>query len=774
MEGRTAFLVLALFQMAFISSAFDLYGSMDDARDAIMSFSYNPIHIVKAFGTKAVGVAKKFVGEYFFKRLSCFPSFFGHISSRIMSSLPQPWINKKKRFPLNNAFDIYGSMDDAQDAIMSFYDPVHTEEASSATTPVLKRVNKKLTGKPRQVKKKRISLNKFTEAMGDIEKAVADAQLIIRVQHDEDRLRKMTKLIKTAVLKRSYGFARKAIGEAMYTIKKLQGKRNSRRGKRSSTLSTKNFILNLKKTIGASAFNDLFAMHGQVTLMFAIDDTGSMSDEIQGAKNLATAIVNKQREEPVDYILSPFNDPGTGPVTYCDETQTDKFLEAISSLEPHGGEDCAELTFTGMNNAIDGGPQPRSPLYVFTDAGPKDANNKNITYLLEIAKKQGFVVNFFVVKGTGCSRKADITIFHKIAEGTGGQVFELEDAAELEKFASLTATSLHATADVSKFSYKATTERKKRSLSKQNKLYPITVDDSIDTMVISVTADQAYGSGNSWSVTSSTGSLAGVPTEKLSYGRIYEISNPKVGIWNLEIQSRPDVNYDISVKGVSTDNIDCQVYFVRTTSRRGVQTTFPISSPILGVQAEAILTVGGISHVNKRSLAAELVTLGGDVITSTRPTSFSAKDSKGIRYSFKFHPPNQIFKIKLKGLTKKGNSFERISKTPVKAETLIVKVLYARNDFTLKHGSTTFLIFSIENFGNNEVVDFKSFGNLGTVKSQNRKFGLARKGRETSFAVTFRGKPKATPGMTVTVVVSVTGRSSGSVAKVSVPLLVVE
>ena len=74
--------------------------------------------------------------------------------------------------------------------------------------------------------------------------------------------------------------------------------------------SGRSFLGNLKQTIGASAFNDLFAMHGQVTLMFAIDDTMSMREEIQGAKNLATAIVNMQRAEPVDYILSPFNDPG--------------------------------------------------------------------------------------------------------------------------------------------------------------------------------------------------------------------------------------------------------------------------------------------------------------------------------------------------------------------------------------------------------------------------------------------------------------------------------
>jgi hypothetical protein len=83
-----------------------------------------------------------------------------------------------------------------------------------------------------------------------------------------------------------------------------------RRGKRKTVLSSEDFLDSVRQTIGVSAFNDLLAMQGQVTLMFAIDDTGSMRQEIAAAKKIATSIVDEQRPEPVDYILSPFNDPG--------------------------------------------------------------------------------------------------------------------------------------------------------------------------------------------------------------------------------------------------------------------------------------------------------------------------------------------------------------------------------------------------------------------------------------------------------------------------------
>ena len=66
----------------------------------------------------------------------------------------------------------------------------------------------------------------------------------------------------------------------------------------------------IKIAIGDYNFAKLMSQNGAATLMFAIDTTGSMRDEINAAKAIATSIVNRDREFPVDYILSPFNDPG--------------------------------------------------------------------------------------------------------------------------------------------------------------------------------------------------------------------------------------------------------------------------------------------------------------------------------------------------------------------------------------------------------------------------------------------------------------------------------
>ena len=49
----------------------------------------------------------------------------------------------------------------------------------------------------------------------------------------------------------------------------------------------------------------------RVTLMFAIDDTGSMGSEIVAVKAIAKYIIEypSRQYTEIDYVLSPFNDP---------------------------------------------------------------------------------------------------------------------------------------------------------------------------------------------------------------------------------------------------------------------------------------------------------------------------------------------------------------------------------------------------------------------------------------------------------------------------------
>ena len=74
--------------------------------------------------------------------------------------------------------------------------------------------------------------------------------------------------------------------------------------------AAKGYLESIKRDIGSDTFSKIMLEKGDATLMFAIDTTGSMRDEIAAAKGIANYIINMPRKFPVDYILSPFNDPG--------------------------------------------------------------------------------------------------------------------------------------------------------------------------------------------------------------------------------------------------------------------------------------------------------------------------------------------------------------------------------------------------------------------------------------------------------------------------------
>ena len=77
------------------------------------------------------------------------------------------------------------------------------------------------------------------------------------------------------------------------------------------------------------------------------------------------------------------------------ETETEGFVAAIKELKAHKGGDCPEYTFKGMAEAMDQFIEPQSPMYVFTDAGPKDNRKENIANVLDAAKDYDMSINFF-------------------------------------------------------------------------------------------------------------------------------------------------------------------------------------------------------------------------------------------------------------------------------------------------------------------------------------------------------------------------------------------
>lgn len=129
----------------------------------------------------------------------------------------------------------------------------------------------------------------------------------IRNRPSKAKLDALTNNIKLALKERSFLFAREALGQALYMAMAL-GKRSGR--VKRSTNPGKTYLDKLKKELGDVKFGNLLGVKDEKTLIFTIDDTGSMGGEINAVKKITKEIVmTRGTSPPVDYILSVFNDP---------------------------------------------------------------------------------------------------------------------------------------------------------------------------------------------------------------------------------------------------------------------------------------------------------------------------------------------------------------------------------------------------------------------------------------------------------------------------------
>lgn len=151
--------------------------------------------------------------------------------------------------------------------------------------------------------------NSFLEVLDKVEKVVFEAESnAARNLPSKAKLDALTKNIKLALKERSFLFARETLGQALYMALAL-GKRSGR-VKRSSSNTGKIYLDKLKKELGDDKFGNLLGVKDEKTLIFAIDDTGSMGGEINAVRKITREIVKTRgTNPPVDYILSVFNDP---------------------------------------------------------------------------------------------------------------------------------------------------------------------------------------------------------------------------------------------------------------------------------------------------------------------------------------------------------------------------------------------------------------------------------------------------------------------------------
>merc|ERR1719309_791260 len=432
-------------------------------------------------------------------------------------------------------------------------------------------------------------------------------------------------------------------------------------------------IKQIKDKPGEDKFKNFLAVDGDVSLVFTVDTTGSMGEEIPQAKAIANAIASYERKGTVDYILSPYHDPSSGPVQKFNYANRASFAAAINKLRAHGGGDCPELTFNGIIDAIKvGDPLPGSPMYVFTDAPPKARGEYNRDNAIGYALDYMMPVNFFFsTKGCGDPEKS--ADYKAIMEDTGGLSLFFGSASDIGSADILVKADIDGSTIIS--SGGSGSGRRRRDLfnlwKRASSDVSFPVDESVSKLIISISATHNY---NGVKVVDGSGKNVAHKLN-MNKGKLWIVENPSKGMRRLSVPSNVR-GFSYQIKASAISNIEFDQMFVRTIEPSKL--VVPVSSPLLGEKANVKIIVPHGSRLDKTSLKVDLVNEHGASLRS-----LSVKDEMA---TFDL-PSASSFKIRLSGKTHSGNPFQRMSSEDIKPQEAVIRTQIMSSLLTVRRGS---------------------------------------------------------------------------------------
>ena len=268
----------------------------------------------------------------------------------------------------------------------------------------------------------------------------------------------------------------------------------------------------------------------------------------------------------------------TGPVTINNMGEGKDFIKALQELRAIGGGDCPERSFTGMVDALESGPQIGSPMYVFTDASPKDNTIQNKDIILDLAHNLDVKINFLTRRDTYCSTETGaFQPYEDLASETGGLVYPLHNSNELIRLGTLVSDSLKGSAYIGTGDLDSVVRGRRRRKAQEHE-YSIPVDDSMQRLFITVITENSAAGIR---LVDPAGKLVTYGRELLRKGVVYNIEKPIVGVFMLIVPADAG-KYKYRVNSVGTVNIDFGHYYVFIASR-GSRIPIPLKHPLQGM-----------------------------------------------------------------------------------------------------------------------------------------------------------------------------------------------
>ena len=478
--------------------------------------------------------------------------------------------------------------------------------------------------------------------------------------------------------------------------------------------ATKAFIRDIKGKVTLRQLKLLLGVGP--TLAMSIDTTGSMGGIIAQVQAQAVQIVDSRidtDQEPLKYVLAPFNDPSVGPLTVTEDP--DVFKAAINSLFADGGDDCPELSMTGALQAL-GAVDDGADLFTFTDADAKDAGLAgNVSSLGESKDAKIYPLLFGSCGGFGLSLRATGTgqtagngqsagtsaptgkallrrslasaadvflpfdpAYARIANDTGGQYFFLGgfEAGQITRLADAVvranAVDLLSVADV---------------LSGTPKTYTVPVDSTLTRVTFSASG------ATSLALTRPDGTAVqptdpGVQVITLSSGVVYTVLNPAPGTWSAALDSGEAFSFGVlGESSLSLDRFD----FVETAGRPGHQGYFGLPGfPVIGQ------TITGAAELSG-DFATAVFDLRDKTGASLRTLGLALEaGGSGAEFFGDIQLPTQPFLVYVTGTRTNGEHYQRVLAKTTQPQTVRVSAPPSQD---LTPGATTVYTFEVTNLG---------------------------------------------------------------------------
>ena len=263
-------------------------------------------------------------------------------------------------------------------------------------------------------------------------------------------------------------------------------------------------------------------------------------------------------------------------MSFSDESS---FVSALDRLTAFGGNDCPELAFNGIIDAIEiGKPAITSPMFVLTDAGVKPGEGPKYTLdnALGVVMNNLIPVNFFYSTESGsCGTFQRHEAFVELVDETEGFAMQFNSSGEIMKMSEAMTLALDGTTTI--LEGRSTTSRGRTLRSARDKTYTIPVDDTIETLLVTYIA-----SNDPHRVELRNPARLPQPrTENLAQGGVWIIKRPTHGIWSLVFPANTGT-HTVKVQSTSPFNLEFDYLFFDGQELGGEWHEYVAQYPLLG------------------------------------------------------------------------------------------------------------------------------------------------------------------------------------------------